>query len=42
MSDSVYADQDNPLLAELASFRSVRAVGQKYRIVYRVDRRSHP
>ena len=40
MSDSVYADQDNPLLSELASFRTVRAVGQKCRIVYRVDRQS--
>ncbi len=28
-----------PLVGELASFRSVRAVGQRYRIVYRVERR---
>lgn len=27
------------LIGELAGFRSVRAVGQRYRIIYRVDRR---
>ena len=26
-------------MGELAGFRSVRAVGQRYRIVYRVERR---
>ena len=31
-------DQGKPLISELAGFRSVRAVGQKYRIVYRVKR----
>lgn len=31
--------QGKPLVGELASFRSVRAVGQRYRIVYRVERR---
>jgi mRNA interferase RelE/StbE len=31
-------NQGKPLVAELAGFRSVRAVGQKYRIVYRVKR----
>jgi mRNA interferase RelE/StbE len=31
--------QGKPLVAELAGFRSVRAVGQRYRIVYRVERR---
>ena len=31
-------DQGKPLVSELAGFRSVRAVGQKYRIVYRVQR----
>lgn len=30
--------QGKPLLGELAGFRSFRAVGQKYRIVYRVER----
>lgn len=30
--------QGKPLIGELAGFRSVRAVGQRYRIVYRVDR----
>jgi len=30
--------QGNPLVDELAGYRSVRAVGQRYRIVYRVDR----
>lgn len=33
-------DQGKPLVSELASFRSVRAVGQKYRIVYRVQRQA--
>lgn len=28
--------QGKPLVAELAGFRSVRAVGQRYRIVYQV------
>ncbi len=31
--------QGKLLVGELASFRSVRAVGQRYRIVYRVERR---
>ncbi len=31
-------DQGKPLVSELAGFRSLRAVGQKYRIVYRVQR----
>ena len=29
--------QGKPLIDELASYRSVRAVGQRYRIIYRVD-----
>lgn len=32
--------QGKPLVGELTGFRSVRAVGQRYRIIYRVDRRS--
>ena len=31
--------QGKPLVGELAGFRTVRAVGQRYRIVYRVERR---
>ena len=31
--------QGKPLVGELTGFRSVRAVGQRYRIVYRVERR---
>lgn len=31
--------QGNALVAELAGFRSVRAVGQRYRIVFRVERK---
>lgn len=31
--------QGKPLLGELAGFRSVRAVGQRYRVIYRVQRR---
>jgi mRNA interferase RelE/StbE len=31
--------QGKPLIGELAGFRSVRAVGQRYRIVYRAERR---
>ena len=31
-------DQGKPLVSELAGFRSVRAAGEKYRIVYRVQR----
>ena len=31
-------DQGKPLVSELAGFRSVRAVGQRYRIVYLVQR----
>ena len=31
--------QGKPLIGELGGFRSIRAVGQRYRIVYRVDRR---
>jgi mRNA interferase RelE/StbE len=31
--------QGKSLIGELAGFRSVRAVGQRYRIVYRVERR---
>jgi hypothetical protein len=42
MSGPVYTDQGNPLLSELASSRSVRAIGQKYRIVYRVQLQSQP
>jgi mRNA interferase RelE/StbE len=30
--------QGKALIGELAGFRSVRAVGQRYRIVYRVER----
>jgi mRNA interferase RelE/StbE len=30
--------QGKPLLEELAGYRSLRAVGQRYRIIYRVDR----
>ena len=30
--------QGKPLIGELAGLRSVRAVGQRYRIVYRVER----
>lgn len=30
--------QGNPLIGELLGFRSVRAVGQRYRIIYRVER----
>ncbi|MGH8058440.1 MAG: type II toxin-antitoxin system RelE family toxin [Candidatus Entotheonellia bacterium] len=30
--------QGKPLLGELQSLRSVRVVGQRYRILYRVDR----
>lgn len=30
--------QGKPLLGELAGLRSVRAAGQRYRIVYRVER----
>ena len=32
-------EQGKPLIGELAGFRSLRAVGQRYRIVYRVERR---
>jgi len=31
--------QGKRLIGELAGYRSVRAVGQRYRIVYRVERR---
>ena len=31
--------QGKPLVGELAGFRTVRAVGQRYRIVFRVERR---
>lgn len=31
--------QGKPLLGELRSLRSVRTAGQRYRILYRVDRR---
>jgi mRNA interferase RelE/StbE len=31
--------QGKALIGELAGFRSIRAVGQRYRIVYRVERR---
>jgi len=31
--------QGRPLAGDLAGFRSVRAVGQRYRLVYRVERR---
>lgn len=30
--------QGKPLLGELVTYRSVRAVGQRYRIIYRVER----
>ena len=30
--------QGSPLIGELLGFRSVRAVGQRYRIIYRVER----
>jgi mRNA interferase RelE/StbE len=30
--------QGKPLLGELAGYRSLRTVGQRYRIIYRVDR----
>jgi len=30
--------QGKPLLGELASLRSLRAVGQRYRVLYRVER----
>lgn len=29
--------QGGPLIAELAGFRSIRAVGQRYRVIYRVE-----
>lgn len=29
--------QGSPLLAELSGYRSVRAVGQRYRVIYRVE-----
>jgi mRNA interferase RelE/StbE len=32
--------QGSPLIGELAGFRSVRAAGQRYRIIYRVERRA--
>jgi mRNA interferase RelE/StbE len=31
--------QGKPLIGELAGFRGVRAIGPRYRIVYRVERR---
>ena len=31
--------QGKRLIGELAGFRSVRAIGQRYRIIYRVERR---
>lgn len=30
--------QGHPLVEELAGYRSLRAVGQRYRIIYRVER----
>lgn len=30
--------QGKPLLGELFGYRSIRAVGQRYRVLYRVDR----
>lgn len=30
--------QGKPLLDELAGYRSLRAVGQRYRIIYRIDK----
>ena len=30
--------QGNPLIGELRGFRSVRAIGGRYRIIYRVER----
>ena len=32
-------EQGKPLVGELAGFRSIRAIGQRYRIVDRVERR---
>lgn len=32
------AKQGKPLIGELSGYRSVRAVGQRYRIIYRVQR----
>ena len=32
--------QGKPLVGKLAGFRSIRAVGQRYRIVYRVERQA--
>lgn len=29
--------QGSPLLAELSGYRSVRAVGQRYRVIYRLE-----
>ena len=29
--------QGKPLLGELAGYRSIRAVGQRYRIIYRIE-----
>ncbi len=29
--------QGNPLIGELSGYRSIRAVGQRYRIIYRVE-----
>lgn len=29
--------QGKPLLGELSGYRSIRAVGQRYRIIYRID-----
>jgi mRNA interferase RelE/StbE len=31
--------QGKPLIGELAGFRSIRAVGQRYRIIYRVQQK---
>jgi mRNA interferase RelE/StbE len=32
--------QGKPLTAELAGYRSLRAAGQRYRIIYRVEKRT--
>ena len=29
--------QGSPLTAELAGYRSIRAVGQRYRVIYRIE-----
>jgi len=36
------AKQGKALIAELGSYRGLRAVGQRYRIIYRVDATNSP